>query len=149
MAKTPNKLSDTARAMLTLAATREDRLVRPPTLPAAAARQVVRSLLNNSFAEEIPAPIEDAAYTWRTTDDGSTLMLHATDAGLAAAGVTPVAAEPPQTIEAFTQAVIGFLAEEGCVIRSRRQRDEIHNFLRASYFVFSSLSNEFLTLIIF
>ena len=114
MAKTPNKLSDTARAMLTLAATREDRLVRPPTLPAAARLQVVRSLLNNGLVEEVPAPIEDAAYTWRAGDDGMVLILRATDAGLAAVGVTPVAAEPQQTIEAFTQVVIGFLAEEGC-----------------------------------
>ncbi len=114
MANAPNKLSDTARAMLTLAATREDRLVRPPTLPAAARLQVVRSLLNNGFAEEIPAPTEDAAYRWRTADDGAELLLRVTDAGLAAAGVTPVAAEPPQTIDAFTQVVIGFLAEEAC-----------------------------------
>jgi len=112
MTKAPLKISDTGRAMLTLAITREDRLVRPPQLPTAAARQVVRSLLNNGFVEEVPAPIEDAAYTWRTTDDGSTLMLHATDAGLAAIGET--APTKPQTIEAFTQAVIGFLAEEGC-----------------------------------
>ncbi len=114
MAKAPSKISDTARAMLTLAATREDRLVRPPQLPTAAARQVVRSLLNNGFAEEVPAPIEDAAYTWRTTDDGSTLMLRATDAGLAAAGATPALTEMPQTIDAFTRQVIGFLADESC-----------------------------------
>ena len=112
MTKAPLKISDTGRAMLTLAITREDRLVRPPQLPTAAARQVVRSLLNNGFVEEVPGPIEDAAYTWRTTDDGSTLMLRATDAGLAAIGET--APTKPLTIEAFTQAVIGFLAEEGC-----------------------------------
>ena len=35
--KPPMKLSATTRAMLTLAATRPDRLVRPPQLPAAAA----------------------------------------------------------------------------------------------------------------
>ena len=114
MAKSPNKLSDTARAMLTLASTREDRLVRPPTLPTAARLQVVRSLLNNSLVEEVSAPNEDAAYAWRTTDDGSTLMLRATDAGLAAAGATPALAEMPQTIDAFTRQVFGFLADEGC-----------------------------------
>jgi hypothetical protein len=113
MAKSPNKLSDTARAMLTLASTRPDRLVRPPQLPTAAARQVVRSLLNNGFVEEVPAPIEDTAYTWRTTDDGSALMLRATDAGLAA-GATPALTEMPQTIDTFTQQVLSFLAEEGC-----------------------------------
>ena len=114
MAKAPNKLSDTARAILTLAATREDRLVRPPTLPAAARLQVVRSLLNNGLVEEIPAPIDDGAYAWRAGDDGTALMLRATDAGLVAAGVTPALAEIPQTIDAFTRQVLGFLAEEGC-----------------------------------
>jgi len=114
MTKTPLKISDTARAMLTLASTRADRLVRPPQLPTAAARQVVRSLLNNRFVEEVPAPIEDAAYTWHTTDDGSALVLRATDAGLAAAGATPALTEIPQTIDAFTRQVLGFLAEEGC-----------------------------------
>ena len=114
MAKAPNKLSDTARAMLTLAATRDDRLVRPPQLPVAAARQVVRSLLNNGLVEEVPAPIEDTAYAWRTGDDGTALMLHATNQGLAAIGEAAQAPAEPQSIETFTQAVIGFLAEEGC-----------------------------------
>ncbi len=113
MAKSPNKLSDTARAMLTLASTRPDRLVRPPTLPAAARQQVVRSLLSHGFVEEVPSPIDDAAYTWRDAD-GTKLMLRATDTGFAAAGTTPALAEVPQTIEAFTHAVLGFLTEEGC-----------------------------------
>ncbi len=78
------KISDTARAMLTLAAARPDRLIRPPRLPAAAARQVVRSLLNKSFVEEVPASIEDVEYHWRTDADGVALMLRATDTGLAA-----------------------------------------------------------------
>ena len=39
MTKTPLKISDTGRAILTLAATREDRMVRPPTLSAAARLQ--------------------------------------------------------------------------------------------------------------
>ena len=85
MTQTPIKLSDTARAMLTLASTREDHLVRPPQLPAAATRQVVRSLLNNGLVEEVPAPIEDAGYVWRMADD-RTLMLRATEDGLAAVG---------------------------------------------------------------
>lgn len=105
------KLSDTARAMLTLASTRRDRLVRPPQLPAGAARQVVRSMLSQDAVEEIAAPIEDAAYTWRTGEDGTVLMLRATEAGLAAIGQT---AEPSVTIETFAQTVIGFLAEDGC-----------------------------------
>ena len=114
MTKAPNKISDTARAMLTLAASREDRLVlRLPTLPAAARLQVVRSLLNNGLVEEVPAPTDDPAYIWREAD-GATLMLRATDQGLAAIGEAASAPAEAQSIEAFTQAVIGFLADEGC-----------------------------------
>ena len=108
------KLSVTARAMLTLASTHRDRLVRPPQLPAAAARQVVRAMLNQDAVEEIAAPVEDAAYTWRTGEDGMVLMLRATEAGLSAVGQTTQAAEASLTLEAFTQMVIGFLAEDGC-----------------------------------
>ena len=50
------KLSDTARALLTAASARDDRLIQPPRLPVAAARQVARSMLNAGLAEEIPAP---------------------------------------------------------------------------------------------
>jgi hypothetical protein len=77
-----NKLSETARAMLVLAATRPDRLARPPDLPMAAARQVVRSLLMRGLAEEVPAPIEDAAYVWDRGEDGLASMLRATPLGL-------------------------------------------------------------------
>jgi hypothetical protein len=52
-------------------------------LPTAAARQVVRSLLNARLAEEVPAAIDDAGYVWRQGDDGSDLVLRATDLGLA------------------------------------------------------------------
>jgi hypothetical protein len=62
MADTSKKLSDTARAVLTLAATRTDHLVRLPLLPVAAARHVARSLLKAGLVEEVPAPIDDAAY---------------------------------------------------------------------------------------
>ena len=48
------KLSETARAALTFAATHADHLVRPPKLPAAAARQVIRSLLQRGLVEEVP-----------------------------------------------------------------------------------------------
>jgi hypothetical protein len=80
------KLSDIAWALLTAAAARDDHLIRPPQLPAAAARQVVRPLLNAGLAEEISAPIEDAGYVWRKADDGSDLMLRTTDLGLARIG---------------------------------------------------------------
>jgi hypothetical protein len=78
----PYKPSATGRAMLTLASTREDRLVYPPTLPVAAARQVVRSLLGAGMVEEVVAPADDAGLVWRATDDGPRLALRATDLGL-------------------------------------------------------------------
>jgi hypothetical protein len=79
----PKKLSNTARALLIVAALRNDHLIAPPKLPVAAARQAVRSLLNAGFAEEVPAPIEDPAYAWRTSDDVGVLMIRATALGLA------------------------------------------------------------------
>ena len=88
MTNTPIKLSTTGRAMLTLAATREDRLVRPPQLPTAAARQVVRSLLNNGLVAEVTAPSDEPVYVWRQAEDGTMLMLRATDQGFAAIGET-------------------------------------------------------------
>ena len=107
------KLSATGRAMLTLATTREDRLVRPPQLPAAAARQVVRSLLNNGLVAEMTAPSDESAYLWRQTEDGTMLMLRATDRGFAAIGETA----PAETMDlaTFTQAVVAFLEEDGCL----------------------------------
>ena len=86
MSDKPKKLSDTARALLTLAATRDDHLIRPPNLPTAAARQVARSLLNAGLAEEVTAPIEDVGYAWHTGEDAGVLMLRATMLGLVRIG---------------------------------------------------------------
>jgi hypothetical protein len=83
MTDKPKKLSDTARALLTSAAMRDDHLIQLPRLPVAAARQVIRSLLNAGLAEEVSAPIDDAAYAWRTGEDGCVLVLRATVLGLA------------------------------------------------------------------
>ena len=85
MTTTPIRLSTTGRAMLTLAATRGDRLVRPPELPAAAARQVVRSLLNNGLVEEVPAPTDDPACVWREAGCGRVSPSSATSCRLHAA----------------------------------------------------------------
>ena len=79
-------LSATARTALAIAATRSDYLVRPPQLPIAAARQVVRSLLRRGLVEEVGALIQDATYAWRTNHDGTALMLRATAFGLAQVG---------------------------------------------------------------
>jgi len=84
MTQTTIKLSDTARAVLEHTATREDHLARPPTLPAAARQKVVRSLLSKALVEEVPAPVIDGVYAWRTGEDGGALVLRATPSGLTA-----------------------------------------------------------------
>ena len=95
MTQTPIKLSATARGVLEQAATRDDHLVRPPVLPAAARDQVVRSLLSKGLVEEVPAPITDEAYAWRRGEDGVPLMLRATPAGLTAIGLTEDPTDAP------------------------------------------------------
>lgn len=100
MTDTKIKLSDTGRAMLTLASTREDRLVRPPQLPTAAARQVVRSLMNNGLVEEVPTATDDPVYRWRDGEDGTALVLRATPQSMTAIGVS---AAPEGAPEAETQ----------------------------------------------
>jgi hypothetical protein len=98
MTDKPKKLSDTARALLTAAAMRNDHLVPFPKLPVAAARQVVRSLLNAGFAEEVRAPINDPGYAWRTAGDDGALALRVTASGLdqiaAREAATAVATRP-------------------------------------------------------
>jgi hypothetical protein len=64
---------------------RNDNLVPVPKLPVAAVRQVVRSLLNADFAEEVPAPINEPGYAWRTGEDGGVLALRAKALGIARA----------------------------------------------------------------
>jgi hypothetical protein len=75
-------LSQTQRTLLIAAAARNDHLVPLPQLPVAAARQVIRSMLNAALVEEVPAPIGDASFAWRSGEDGSVLMLRVTALGL-------------------------------------------------------------------
>jgi hypothetical protein len=93
------KLSETARAALTAAKTRPDHLVRPPRLPIAAARQVVRSLLNGGLVEEVHVQIQDDTYVWRTGEDGVAMMLRATALGLARVDAADGAQELPTARE--------------------------------------------------
>ena len=86
MTDKPIKLSSTGRAMLMLARTRGDRLLRPPTLPVAAARQVVRSMLSAGVIEEIELTADIPEFFWREADDGRRLALRTTEHGLAAIG---------------------------------------------------------------
>jgi hypothetical protein len=77
-------VSATARAVLTLAASRDDHLVQLPRLPVAAARQVIRSMLNADLVEELPAATIDPAYVWRSAEHGEVLALRATALGAGA-----------------------------------------------------------------
>src|SRR5690348_7841272 len=93
MTDEPVKLSATGRAMLTLAASRDDRLVPPPTLPVAAARSVVRSLISAGLMNEVPAPLDEPGLFWRETENGERLALRATATGLSAIGADATASE--------------------------------------------------------
>src|SRR3954449_4718125 len=91
------KLSTTARALLTAAAARDDRVALPPErLPAAARRAVVQSLLKTGLLEEIVA--EDDQLEWRTSDAGERFALRVTETGLHAVGAetSERAPEPAQ-----------------------------------------------------
>jgi hypothetical protein len=79
----PKPMSATAHAVLALAATSDDHLVHLPRLPVAAARQVIRSMLNAGLIEELPAATVDLAHVWRTGQHGEVLALRATALGLA------------------------------------------------------------------
>ncbi len=83
MTDEPKKLSNTVRALLTAATTRNDCLIQPPQLPTAAARQVVRSLLNTGLVEEVQTANDDAGYAWRAAEKGRVLVLRATALGVA------------------------------------------------------------------
>ena len=107
MADKPKKLSDTARALLTVAATHGDHLIRPPKLPIAAARQVVRSLLGAGLAEETPVRVDDAGYAWRTSEDREVLMLRATALGLARVGEGETGTPTPELTAAETRGTTG------------------------------------------
>jgi DNA invertase Pin-like site-specific DNA recombinase len=66
-------------------------------LPVAAARQVVRSMVNRGLIEEVPSPTDDPAYAWRTGEDGTALALCATTAGVGAIGEAAPGQVDPNT----------------------------------------------------
>ncbi|SFB97181.1 DUF3489 domain-containing protein [Tropicimonas isoalkanivorans] len=90
------KLSDTQLVILSAAAQREDRnvLPLPGSLRGGAAAKVVGALLKRALIAEKATDSEtkaDAALNriWRNDEDGRAILLHITDAGLAAIGVEP------------------------------------------------------------
>jgi hypothetical protein len=130
------RLSDTGRATLTLALLREDRLVPPPTLPSAAARQVVRSLITGGLLEEVPAPSDEAEVFWRAAEDGTRVALRATEAGVAAVAPDSASceghqaateAEPAPCVAPGPQAA----QEPEAVIRIDRRLGSVHQAAQA------------------
>jgi hypothetical protein len=90
------KLSDTQAVILSAAAQREDRnvLPLPGSLRGGAAAKVVGALLSRGLIAETTTDSQtkaDAALNriWRNDEDGRAILLHITDAGLAAIGVEP------------------------------------------------------------
>jgi len=90
------KLSDTQAIILSAAAQREDRnvLPLPGSLRGGAAAKVVGALLKRGLIFETTTDSQtkaDAALNriWRNEEDGRAILLHITDAGLAAIGVEP------------------------------------------------------------
>ncbi|MFN3315018.1 MAG: DUF3489 domain-containing protein [Hyphomonas sp.] len=90
------KLSDTQAIILSTAAQREDRnlLPLPGSLRGGAAAKVVGALLKRGLIAESTTDSQtkaDAALNriWRNDADGRAILLHITDAGLAAVGIEP------------------------------------------------------------
>ena len=88
------KLSDAQLVILSAAAQREDRnvLPLPGSLRGGAATKVVGALLSRGLIAETTTDSQtkaDAALNriWRNDEDGRAILLHITDAGLAAIGV--------------------------------------------------------------
>lgn len=90
------KLSDTQLLILSAAAQRDDRnvLPLPGSLRGGAASKVVGALLSRGLISETTTETQtkaDAALNriWRNDEDGRAILLHITDAGLAAIGIEP------------------------------------------------------------
>ena len=90
------KLSDIQALILGAAAQREDRnvLPLPGSLRGGAAAKVVGALLSRGLIAETTTDSRiraDAALNriWRNDEDGRAILLHITDAGLAAIGIEP------------------------------------------------------------
>jgi hypothetical protein len=98
------KLSDTQAIILSAAAQREDRnvLPLPGSLRGGAAAKVVGALLSRGLIVETPTDSQtkaDAALNriWRNNEDGNAILLHITNAGLAAIGVEPESGDSAPT----------------------------------------------------
>ena len=88
------KLTDTQTIILSRAATRPGNLAMPlpEGLHGAAAQKAVNAMITRGWLEEVDANMRENKPLWRETGDGHGTTLVATDAGLAAIGIEPVAA---------------------------------------------------------
>ncbi|RDC69822.1 DUF3489 domain-containing protein [Rhodovulum sp. 12E13] len=98
------KLSDTQLVILSAAAQREDRnvLPLPGSLRGGAAAKVVGALLKRGLIAETTTDSRaqaDAALNriWRNDEGGNAILLHITDAGLAAIGIEPESGDSAPT----------------------------------------------------
>lgn len=98
------KLSDTQLVILSAAAQREDRnvLPLPGSLRGGAAAKVVGALLKRALIAETTTDSRakaDAAFNriWRNDEEGNAILLHITDAGLAAIGMEPEGSDSAPT----------------------------------------------------
>ena len=88
------KLTDTQTIILSRAATRPGNLAMPlpEGLHGAAAKMAVNRMITNGWVEEVDADLRKGEPLWRETGDGHGTTLIATEAGLEAIGIEPVAA---------------------------------------------------------
>ena len=88
------KLTDTQSLILSRAATRPGNLAMPlpEGLHGAAAQKAVATMITRGWLEEVDADLRRGEPLWRETGDGHGTTLIATEAGLEAIGIEPVAA---------------------------------------------------------
>lgn len=88
------KLTDTQTIILSRAATRPGNLAMPlpEGLHGAAAQKAVTAMITRGWLEEVDADLRRSEPLWRETGDGHGTTLIATEAGLEAIGIEPVAA---------------------------------------------------------
>ena len=86
--------SDTQSRILSRAATRPGNLALPlpEGLVGAAAKMVVGKMIARGWLEEVEANLRRGEPMWRETGDGHGTTLIATEAGLEAIGIEPLAA---------------------------------------------------------
>lgn len=88
------KLTDTQTIILSRAATRPGNLAMPlpEGLHGAAAKKAVTAMITRGWLEEVDADLRRGEPLWRETGDAHGTTLIATEAGLEAIGIEPVAA---------------------------------------------------------